>query len=174
MKLLEKLVRYNASWSSSTPDLFDFTFRLPPANDVIYSDEDIFLPFDPTHKKKANSISERPKIRDLRHQRAELLDWNNRRQRNEACAADYERLKSSPSCTKTVFGGGSRPMWLMCVIGAVRFPAEMEMKEIKTRQRRRRSTAVKTKSRRHSWGILQSLSCWAADSVAVASLSSAG
>ncbi|KAG0471996.1 hypothetical protein HPP92_016542 [Vanilla planifolia] len=151
MKLLEKLVRYNASWSSSTPDLFDFTFRLPPANDVIYSDEDIFLPFDPTHKKKANSISERPKIRDLRHQRAELLDWNNRRQRNEACAADYERLKSSPS-----------------------FPAEMEMKEIKTRQRRRRSTAVKTKSRRHSWGILQSLSCWAEDSVAVASLSSAG
>ncbi|KAG0479891.1 hypothetical protein HPP92_010512 [Vanilla planifolia] len=175
MEIVHKPLEFDGSSSFSKPDIFDFSFKVPQAAEEMYAADEIFLhgqllPFNPSVQRPSTAKAKRAKLQTLSHRRAESLNSLDHRRREDAWAAEYERLRRAGSDTRAVVGAERRPRWLIFVLGAVRFPAEMEMKEIKTRQRRREAPAVSAAGhcwRRIRWGILHSLSCRAADSIAV-------
>lgn len=96
-----------------------------------------------------------------------------------AMTPEYRRLRKAPESDTKVLPPRSRPRWYLCVLGTVRVPAAMEMRDIRSRQRRRSSPATEAADDSgrwsfegsKSWKLLRSLSCKGLESaVAVAPL----
>ncbi|PKA49456.1 hypothetical protein AXF42_Ash016645 [Apostasia shenzhenica] len=151
----------------SSADPFDFSFPLPSAAKEFFPADDIFLHGRLLPLQRAaqplpasSEMLRKLKVPPLGHRRAESLDCHDRRRGYE-----YQKLRRASSETR------SRPRWLLCLMGTARFPPEMEMKDMKVRQRRRNPNspaAEKCGAGKIRWGILQSLSCKAAESTVVA------
>ncbi|KAG1326924.1 putative serine/arginine repetitive matrix protein 1-like [Cocos nucifera] len=94
---------------------------------------------------------------------------------------EYQRLRKAPESDVRVppppQPPRSRSRWYLFVLGSVRVPATMEMKDIRRRQRRRSPAAIPEDSgrwsfeRSKSWKLLRSLSCTGMSAVAAAPLS---
>lgn len=157
------------SSDDTTADFAAFSFRPPPAAKEIYAADKLFhrgklLPCKPITPPAPFEVARRKKASPLRQRRAESLD-------------SYTRLRTaaSPDLTPEAVAG-KRSKRVPCVLGVARLPAEMEMKDIKTRQRRLGPPPLVAEDGRRGvpyWGILQSLSCKATKSIAVAPASPA-
>ncbi|XP_010914144.1 uncharacterized protein [Elaeis guineensis] len=171
-------------------DTFEFSGDFSAAEEMCSAD-DVFhqgqlLPYKPPPPQpspKKTSDAPAPKIAPFDHRRSESLDGINRRRSGARLAAKYRRLRravsdsdpraSLPPTTQPPATPRSRPKWYLVVFGPVRVPPAMEMKDIRNRQRRRRSTSVaeggglRYDGGRRPWKLLQSLSCKAAESAAV-------
>ncbi|KAL0922101.1 hypothetical protein M5K25_006063 [Dendrobium thyrsiflorum] len=165
----------------NTADFIGFSFQPPPAVKEIYAADKLFLrgnllPCEIITQPPPSGAGQRKKISPLRLRQAESPDSPDRRRYREAGAGEYIRLRTaSPDLTPEAVGGklSKRPP---CMLGVVRVPAEMEMKDIKTRQRRLGPPPLTAGNGRRGvpyWGILQSLSCKATESIAVVPVSAA-
>ncbi|KAI0518797.1 hypothetical protein KFK09_006233 [Dendrobium nobile] len=160
----------------NTSDFTGFSFPPTPAVTEIYAADKLFhrgklLPCKPITPPPPSGAGQRKKISPLRLSLAESPDSPDRWRYREAGAGEYRRLRmASPDLTPEAVGG-KQSKRLPCMLGVVRFPLEMEMKDIKTRQRRLGQPPLAAEKGRRGvlyWGILQSLSCKAAESTAVA------
>uniref|UniRef100_A0A1D1Z0T5 3-oxoacyl-[acyl-carrier-protein] synthase 3 protein 3 n=1 Tax=Anthurium amnicola TaxID=1678845 RepID=A0A1D1Z0T5_9ARAE len=177
----------------STPDLFEFS-RVDLGSDMCAA-EDVFLrgrllpykPGPPTSPASAPPPAHRllpgtahhgrdhqrwcppdqGRANPSRHRRSESLDEYQRSRGGAASrywkgkgslSADYQRLQPVAS--------SPRPKWYVLAFGSVRLPAEMDMKDIRSRLRRR-STSPPAGSGAAgagvggggAWKVLRSLSC---------------
>ncbi|KAH0466230.1 hypothetical protein IEQ34_006333 [Dendrobium chrysotoxum] len=160
----------------NTSDFTSFSFRPTPAVKEIYAADKLFhrgklLPCKPITPPPPSGAGQRKKISSLRLRLAESPNSPDRWRYREADAGEYRRLRmASPDLTPEAVGG-KQSKRLPCMLGVVRLPVEMEMKDIKTRQRRLGQPPQAAENGRRGflyWGILQSLSCKAAESTAVA------
>ncbi|KAK8953060.1 hypothetical protein KSP40_PGU009265 [Platanthera guangdongensis] len=153
----------------------DFSFPIPPAAEESYAADKVFrhgrlLPFNvslptaPENSVETGKLCQTTPLNNLR--RSESLDGNTRQNRSDAPSADYERLRRASSDPRPMPATGTSSKWPLFLLGSVRFPAEMEMRDIRNRQRRRcqAPAAAPTMSR---WGILRALSCKAAENTAM-------
>ncbi|XP_020697166.2 uncharacterized protein LOC110110160 [Dendrobium catenatum] len=151
---------------SPSPDLFDFSFPLPPATkESNTSMSDVFLHGQLLPKNSATT----PKLPPFVHRRADSLDGND----GEAHAVDYPPLRRACSDPRPPAGRWKKGHFFALV--PVKFPAEMEMRDMRTRQRRQGPPElVECCGRRSCWSILRAMSCKAAESTTVAPLVAAG
>ncbi|KAM7472790.1 hypothetical protein LguiA_010973 [Lonicera macranthoides] len=185
--------------SSSEPAEFfeffsDLTFQMSHAEDIIYrgkliplNQKSYNLSSNPdlnkftakndhkTHKKRSESISEMITTR---------CDSNKTRViRKTHSLNDYKKLSrnssmSSESSDKKYASRSGfkvrKPRWYLMMFGFVKFPPEMDLRDIKNRQVRRKFDSEKrvpvsrSEGSRRSWGLLRVLSCKDHASVAVA------
>lgn len=169
-------------------DTFEFFSGDYSAAEEMCSADDVFhqgqlLPYKPTPPQPSPAKmtdASAPKISPLDHRRSESLDGINRPRGGVGLVAKYRRLRRAasdpdprsplPPPTQPPATPRSRPKWYLVVFGLVRVPAAMEMKDIRNRQRRPRSTALAEGSglgyerRGRPWKLLQSLSCQGAQS----------
>ncbi|KAH0459456.1 hypothetical protein IEQ34_012270 [Dendrobium chrysotoxum] len=149
-----------------SPDLFDFSFPLPPATkESNTSMSDAFL----HGQLLPNNSAPTPKLPPFVHRRAESLDGND----GEAHAVDYASLRRACSDPRPAAGRSKRGPFFALV--PVKLPAEMEMRDMRSRQRRQGPPELVERCGRGScWSILRALSCKAAESTTVAPLGAAG
>ncbi|KAK8953981.1 hypothetical protein KSP39_PZI001661 [Platanthera zijinensis] len=183
---MESFSKINESNGSLSPSTKDFSFRLPPAVEGIVHDAKLFhhaglLPSKPAMRRPppTAAVPPIPKVPPLSPRQVESLCSNvpGRRRGSEGHACAYERLRraSSDSTTTSEAAARKRPRRLLCVLGVARFPAEMEMKDMKSRQRRLGPLEFMADRVRPRipWFILHSLSCRAAECTAVSPLPAA-
>ncbi|XP_008808333.1 uncharacterized protein LOC103720423 [Phoenix dactylifera] len=179
---------------SPPQDPFEFFSGNRSAAEQMCSAEDVFLrgmllPCNPPPSQSypaKRSDAPAPQNAPFDHRRSESLDGNNQPRRGRDLAAEYRRLRraTSDSDPRTPpppppphpsAMPRSRPKWYLVVFGSVRVPVAMEMKDIRNRQRRRRTPLLaecdgwRSEGGRGPWKLLRSLSCKAAGSTVVAS-----
>ncbi|KAI0511158.1 hypothetical protein KFK09_011783 [Dendrobium nobile] len=172
-------------FSPPPPDLIDFSFPIPPPSTDTFAADELFhhgrlRPFNAYQLPLAGNRveAEQPTTPHFNHRRAGSLDSRTLRPRGEFQKSDYQRLRrasSDPRPTPT----GTWQKWPLFVLGSVRFPAEMEMKDIRSRQRRRGTPATSEDSaenggRKNRWRILRALSCKAAEHSAISPVPATG
>ncbi|XP_008781936.1 uncharacterized protein LOC103701592 [Phoenix dactylifera] len=152
-------------------DLFEFFFHGPRSPVEMCTADDVFLqgkllPFGaapPRPPKKDEIYKPRSLPRDQWQQEA---------------ATGYRRLRKAPESDLRVPPPPQTPRtrsrWYLFVLGSVRVPAAMEIKDIRSRQRRRCPAGVPEDSGRwsrqgsKSWKLLRSLSCNGVESAVAA------
>ncbi|KAG1364447.1 serine/arginine repetitive matrix protein 1-like [Cocos nucifera] len=180
-------------------DPFEFFSGNLSAAEEMCSAEDVFLkgnllPYKPPLQLSPTKRSDAsaPKNAPFDHRRSESLDGINRPRGDGGLAGEYQRLRRAASETdprtpqppppppppppQPPATPRSRPKWYLVVFGSVRVPAAMEMKDIRNRQRRRRTTTLlaecggwRCEGGRGPWKLLRSLSCKGVESTVAAS-----
>ncbi|XP_010929247.1 uncharacterized protein [Elaeis guineensis] len=175
-------------------DPFEFFSGNHSAAEEMCSAEDVFLkgnllPYKapPQLSPTKRSDAPAPKNAPFDHRRSESLDGINRPRGGGGRAAEYPSLRRAASETDPrtpqpappppppPATPRSRPKWYLVVFGSVRVPAAMEMKDIRNRQRQRRTTLLaecggwRREEGRGPWKLLRSLSCKGVESTVVAS-----
>ncbi|KAL0903468.1 hypothetical protein M5K25_027852 [Dendrobium thyrsiflorum] len=173
-------------FSPSPPDLIDFSFPILPSSIDTYAADELFYhgrlrPFNTSQLPlAANRLeAEQPTTPHFNHRRAESLDSRTLRTRGESQKSDHQRLRRASSDPRSRPATGTWQKWPLFVLGSVRFPAEMEMKDIRSRQRRRGPLATSEDStenggRKNRWRILRALSCKAAENSAISPVPATG
>ncbi|PKU78978.1 uncharacterized protein LOC114579656 [Dendrobium catenatum] len=171
---------------SPPPDLIDFSFPILPSSTDTYAADELFLhgrlrPFKASQLPLAANILEveQPTTPHFNHRRGGSLDSRTLRPRVESQKSDYQRLRRASSDPRPTPGTGTWQKWPLFVLGSVRFPAEMEMKDIRNRQRRRGTPATLDDSaengrQKNRWRILRALSCKAAEHSAISPVPATG
>ncbi|XP_010928659.1 uncharacterized protein [Elaeis guineensis] len=169
----------------SPPETDHFKFFYDPCSPAeMCAADDVFfqgklLPFGspPAPAPKKDKIYN-PRSQPREQRWPETVDGFNRPRGlwGGANTPEYQRLRKAPESDAKVLPPRSRPRWYLCVIGTVRLPAAMEMRDIRSRQRRR-STPV-SEAAEHSgrwsfegsksWKLLRSLSCKGVESAVAA------
>ncbi|CAL9151498.1 unnamed protein product [Musa hybrid cultivar] len=148
---------------SSPPDSFQFFC----AASEMCSAEDVFLGW---RLLPLNPRSPLPGTLPLDHRRSGSLD---RRHYWPGGLADKHRKLRRAASDPPTEAMKPQPRWYLFVLGPMRVPSAMQMEDIRTRQRRRRTPSPEdtvgrlSNGRRGPWRLLRSLSCNGAESAAV-------
>ncbi|KAG1326417.1 serine/arginine repetitive matrix protein 1-like [Cocos nucifera] len=149
------------------------------ADDVFHQGQLLpYKPLPPQPSPAKTSDAPAPQIAPFDHRRSESLDRINRPRGGARLPGKYRRLRrvvsdSDPRTPLPPPTPRQRPKWYLVVFGPVRVPAAMEMKDIRNRQRRRRSPSLAEGGRlgyeggSRPWKLLQSLSCKGTESAVV-------
>ncbi|KAH0461199.1 hypothetical protein IEQ34_008774 [Dendrobium chrysotoxum] len=171
---------------SPPPELIDFSFPIPPSSIDTYAADELFhhgrlRPFNTSQLPLASNRleAEQPTTPHFNHRRGGSLDSRTLRPRGESQKSDYQRLKRASSDPRPTPATGTWQKLPLFVLGSVRFPAEMEMKDIRSRQRRHGPPATSDESaenggRKNRWRILRALSCKAAENSAISPVPATG
>ncbi|CAL9084677.1 unnamed protein product [Musa textilis] len=163
---------------AAEPDPFEFfSSRSPGSPPPMCAATDVFLdgkivPFGAPQPKRADVPS--VVLRWLKS--CAVSEGSDRRSRfwgSGGKKPEYRRLRKASSCDGNALPqtqvASQRPGWYLCVLGSVWVPAKTDMRDIRSRQRRR-STETEACARsdgdvvRGAWRLLQSLSCTALES----------
>lgn len=167
-------------------DLIDFSFPVPTSSNDTYAADELFhhgflLPINNSQPPPpVNRVeAEKPTVPQFHHRRAGSLNGGAYRPRSETQTYDYQRLRRASSDPSPAPAAGTWQKWHLLVFGSIRFPAEMEMKDIRNRQRRRGLLAMAeditdNSGRKSRWRILRALSCKAAESSAISPFPATG
>ncbi|KAE8711359.1 NBS resistance-like protein [Hibiscus syriacus] len=191
------------SSSESAPEFFEFlndlTYDMCPADDIIFCGK--LIPLNPQHipfeeNKKKNDVL-RKRSESFSESRSESITHSHNTKEYPKClrnsrSLDYKRLRRydmerNPSKRSTRKSDVSaikvnKRRWYVFMLGMVKFPQEMELKDIKSRQFRRNPSVMfptvedygkklsgnRSSGKGSSWGLLKALSCRDHNSVAVA------
>ncbi|XP_073005250.1 uncharacterized protein [Typha latifolia] len=160
---------WSIGWDSPT---FGFSFSDGLPGTEMCSADEVFLggkllPFRPRHQPPSplkRRETHKAKSHLLDHQRSESLDEIIRKSARGGLAA-WSLRAASDSVSRIVPPPAAearpRPKWYVVAFGSVRIPAEVELKDIRNRQKRRKPSHGHGARQgvKGPWNLLRSLSC---------------